>query len=528
MAFRDAKIPFSTVLTSLGLTSGLKLCLDAGDAASYTSGQSWLDRSGNGYDFFRGANGTATTDDPTFNGSAGGLSVNEFFSFDGGDFFRYDTTNETWMNNLHKDGARYTIIGWINILSSANAQPVLANGQGLSTTVGIEFGASNTNTLRLRIGNGGGAFALTTETAATLSFGTWIMVSATVDEAAGTGFLGVDTTFTTFTSTYTSPSASNAPQTMEIGARANAANGIFVNGSKIAAVMVWEGVALTQAQVAAIYNAAGIAAAAGGFALTGIAASFKTTSPAAAASYALTGQAATFVGRLTTAVGTFAVTGQAALFSFNFAAAARAYTVAGDAAALTPKAIAGAGTYANNGVDARFAHTFTADAQSYTISWQTFSDASTLAANGTAFSLIGQGANLSYDIDLGGVGSGISGGTFSRGRWRELQEEEHRAREAAELARRRIEDAAREAAQRRASEQRAAIAARRAAEDKANTERTQLRAFEDAVDAFIGAQRSAAQLQGANALNDAAAAAQAQLTAEREEEEAIVHLLLVA
>jgi hypothetical protein len=245
---------FFTIIGRLGLSSGLRLCLDAGDAASYTSGQSWLDRSGNGYDFFRGANNTATTDDPTFNGSAGGLSVNEFFSFDGGDFFRYDTTNETWMNNLHKDGAKFTIIGWINTVSAAVAQPVFGNGQGVKTTVGIEFGGSNLNVLRLRIGNGGGAFARLAETAATLSFGTWIMVSVTVDEAATTGFLGVDTTITTFTSTYTSPSASNAGQTMEIGARGNA-NSPFANGSKIAAVMVWEGVALTSSQVQSVYGA---------------------------------------------------------------------------------------------------------------------------------------------------------------------------------------------------------------------------------------------------------------------------------
>src|SRR5688572_16443964 len=41
-------------IQGLGLTTGLQFSLDAGSADSYTSGQSWLDLSGNGQDFFRG------------------------------------------------------------------------------------------------------------------------------------------------------------------------------------------------------------------------------------------------------------------------------------------------------------------------------------------------------------------------------------------------------------------------------------------------------------------------------------------
>ena len=83
------------ILTSNSLTTNLKLCLDAGDINSYSgSGQKWLDRSGLGHDFFLGVDGSANTDDPTFNGSPGNASSNEYFSVDGGDFFRYDSTGE--------------------------------------------------------------------------------------------------------------------------------------------------------------------------------------------------------------------------------------------------------------------------------------------------------------------------------------------------------------------------------------------------------------------------------------------------
>jgi hypothetical protein len=265
------------------------------------------------------------------------------------------------------------------------------------------------------------------------------------------------------------------------------------------------------------------------FVLSGQAALFLATLAAASASYTLIGQGAAFVGRLTAAARSYAETGQGALFSLDYRVAVGTLALSGNAAALRPTAIAGAGSQALTGVAATFTDTLAADARSYTISWQTFSDASTLAANGAAVSLTGQGANLSYDIDLGGVGSSFSGGTFSRGRWRELKELERQAREAAELARRRIEDEVREAARRRAAEQRAAIAAARAAKDRANAARAQAQAGADALAALSGAQSLSQAMRAGDMMNEAAAAAHAQqLAAEQEEEEAIVHLLLMS
>ncbi len=89
----------------LGLTTNLKLCLDAGDPASYSSGQKWLDRSGGGYDFHLGATSSSEASDPTFNGVAGRQSDAEYFSGDGGDYFTYDSNSETWMRDFHKAGA---------------------------------------------------------------------------------------------------------------------------------------------------------------------------------------------------------------------------------------------------------------------------------------------------------------------------------------------------------------------------------------------------------------------------------------
>jgi hypothetical protein len=59
------------IICRLGLVTNCKLVLDAGEASSYTSGQSWLDLSGNGYDFFLGSTSGAAANDP-FGGPLGG------------------------------------------------------------------------------------------------------------------------------------------------------------------------------------------------------------------------------------------------------------------------------------------------------------------------------------------------------------------------------------------------------------------------------------------------------------------------
>ena len=83
--------------------------LDATIAASYTSGQTWsniettpADSAGQtDYDMYLGADVNASTDDPTFTGSAGDPGA--YFAFDGGDFCNLKSgTNTTFLDALHK------------------------------------------------------------------------------------------------------------------------------------------------------------------------------------------------------------------------------------------------------------------------------------------------------------------------------------------------------------------------------------------------------------------------------------------
>jgi hypothetical protein len=241
------------VVRSLGLTDGLKLCLDAGDAASYASGQSWLDLSGNGYDFFRGADGSATASDPTFNGTAGRLSGGEYLSFDGGDYFTYDSANETWMHALHKDNALFSSVQWV-YSASPTSNNKLWGTRGASGNTGcvLTLGTSNLNFIVQNAGAG----VLSQSTAGLPSANAWHFVAMSLDEAAGANGLKLvlDGAVSSLTSTYSSPAAGNASFTLQIGAGGNS-NAPVANNTRIAMHLMWQGVALTVEQLAALYQA---------------------------------------------------------------------------------------------------------------------------------------------------------------------------------------------------------------------------------------------------------------------------------
>ncbi len=227
-------------ITTAGLTANLQLALDAGDSNSYSgSGQKWLDTSGNGYDFFLGDDGDADTDDPTFNGSSGGLSDAEYWSSDGGDFFRYDSANETWMNNTHKNNAAFTI--FIAAYLTTGSTTFFGTNNG-GSGVGLQWNQSGTDKNRLVVANGSGTSMDSGFADDITPLNTWVMQAVVVDEAAGAGggFLWRDGAFNqisssdTFNATYTSPSAAAAQHTMAIAANGIGTNGFLQSGSRLA------------------------------------------------------------------------------------------------------------------------------------------------------------------------------------------------------------------------------------------------------------------------------------------------------
>lgn len=160
-----------TVLGSI--VSSCVFDLDATISDSYGgSGQTWAnlettpaDGSGQtAYDFYLGANNTATTDDPTFTGSAGSQSA--YWDLDGGDYFSLAGSMTTFINSLHKTtgGSDFTfiLVGYIPDLG-ANTGYFQTGGTG-STSVGVRINLSSSEVTTLRMRGGSAAVSVTGQT----------------------------------------------------------------------------------------------------------------------------------------------------------------------------------------------------------------------------------------------------------------------------------------------------------------------------------------------------------------------------
>lgn len=249
-------LTFSGAIIAAALTSNLQLVLDAGDSASYTSGQSWLDRSGNGFDFFLGANGSGGADDPVFNGIAGSPSA--YWSFDGSQYFTYDTTNETWMQNIHKDNALFSFVFFYRSGTTID-NAILASTNDSTGTGFFLYGGPNGG-LRFEVANAG-VVVKTVSSDAGPPGATWHMMGVSVNEAtgAGGGFFYLDGNYyqvgaaNTWNSTYTSPAAGNATNTMTL-ACLGAAVTPTPSGSRFGCLAAWS-TALSKENMDTIWTA---------------------------------------------------------------------------------------------------------------------------------------------------------------------------------------------------------------------------------------------------------------------------------
>jgi hypothetical protein len=245
-----------TILNELGLSTNLRLVLDAGDITSApASPTKWLDLSGNGYDFFRGTTSGAEASDPTFNGTPGNLSDGEYWSFDGGDFFRYDTTNETWMQNLHKDNAVRSFAAWFYLNAPSVTQRICGTSNIAGGNVGFAVFVSNVGALQWSVNNtvAGGAIGINSSGISATVAG-WNFLGISFSEGAGTWNFQVNGEAIQKSGSYSSPSAANATYTMEIGTAGNGAS-IIPSGARAAMLGMWEGTVLTPTQLDAIYEA---------------------------------------------------------------------------------------------------------------------------------------------------------------------------------------------------------------------------------------------------------------------------------
>ena len=256
-----------TVLTQLGLTGNLKLCLDAGDGDSFTAGDKWLDRSGGGYDFHRGEDATTDGTEPTFNGTAGALSANEYFSVASKpDYFRYDSTVESWMDNLFHDNADWAFLCWYwpssNTPTTTNVIFDTTGDVSGSNGVFSDFTGASGNRLRLLVQKTGATPLSVTADDVSLPLDQWHFVGARISEAGGAGasFFYRDGGYwqvsaaDTFNGAYTAPGVGASNDTMHLLASGDQAFAA-ANGTRIAMLAMFEGGGLTKANFDAIYDA---------------------------------------------------------------------------------------------------------------------------------------------------------------------------------------------------------------------------------------------------------------------------------
>jgi hypothetical protein len=237
---------------------------------------------------------------------------------------------------------------------------------------------------------------------------------------------------------------------------------------------------------------------------------------------------------------TFSASGRTATFQLQLASSARAFVLVGANATLNDARAVGVGSFTQAGMALAFAIQANPAAAALALSGQAATDLVDFAASSASFALLGgiadfeppgpglfglrgEAAYLGYDL-LGG-GSSISGGTFSRQRWREMLAEEERRR--AEAERRIRDEKLRRRAARRRREHALAEARRRS--------REYAKAQADAAVAALVAQHAAAARRGVADLKEVAARATAQAHAARlaqatppinhDEEEAIALLL---
>lgn len=256
--------PPGTMLSAaqrLGLTSGLVLCLDAGDAASYDgTSQTWTDTSGNGNHFYRGTGSGSDAADPAFTGTAGRQSSAEYFSSDGGDYFS-PVGSPTFADTWHKDNATFTLAAWVYVASGVVTPP----GLPLITTrgpVGGPFdpgvtlqisGLASTGRISLNYNNGSSTQACLPPTNDSIVEGTWMFAAVSFSEGSGASFVRANGFSELFSSdTYVSPSS--AAKTAGPLIFAIATNSVAASGDRINSIAAWS-TALSQAQVLSIYNA---------------------------------------------------------------------------------------------------------------------------------------------------------------------------------------------------------------------------------------------------------------------------------
>jgi hypothetical protein len=214
-AHRSSRLDVMTALRRLGQAGNVEFCFDPASQSSYSGTQALSDLSGNGRDAWLGGGSGAQATDPTFVGTVGRLSKDDYFSVDGGDALNFQSGTPTWCYSWGKDNAVFSLIAWVWVPSGQSQNiwvfsSIGAAGVRRGVRCGISQAGANGRPF-LTYGHGD----LTTSNlniveTGVITEGRWQLYTWSISEGSGMSFVGVDDSFYNLTSdTYSSPSPDN-------------------------------------------------------------------------------------------------------------------------------------------------------------------------------------------------------------------------------------------------------------------------------------------------------------------------------
>lgn len=231
------------MITVNGLSANLCLCLDSGDANSYDgTSQTWFDLSGGNQNFFRGSSSGAQASDPTFNGSAGAKSAEEYFSVDGGDYFSQVSSSLNFAETWHKDNAAFTF-GFVMYVGSGDSvtAPIFNNDYvaTLTNDAGTDIYINSGDDFKLDVARDTGGLVLNTVLLTDFSAGARAWRCGIISMTEATGNILVKTSSSAATlltgKTYSSPSRSPSNKAYSLMGESDGANR-FASGVRLACV----------------------------------------------------------------------------------------------------------------------------------------------------------------------------------------------------------------------------------------------------------------------------------------------------
>lgn len=216
--------------------------LDATQAASFTSGQTWANliaspadgESQTAYDFFLGIDGSSSSDDPTFTGSAGDSGA--YFEMDGGDFFALKSgANTTFLEDIHKTtgGSDFWFaFAWRTPIDDGGSSGLFTTQDGIVDN-GLRVQRDASETLSLVQANGSGVVTVTSAADPDPQINVLLIMSHS--HSANQTRIWYDSTTAEESSHTFGTTTTDATLAAKIGVR-NGTSGIIESGTRIYAV----------------------------------------------------------------------------------------------------------------------------------------------------------------------------------------------------------------------------------------------------------------------------------------------------